>query len=166
MGVQQGAARREDLSDLARPLLEFIGVPARGWRLNAIASPLVAVVGRAGEQLIGRAMKNHYPDQHTRMTGIAAGAGVRWVTTSQCVNSVSIGPGVDVLFHLNDGQAVMIAPTVDVAWRRNFGDRAAFLLGLTAGIGVGLSGREDDDDGKPVSGQVTPLIGVFTGLRY
>ena len=95
-----------------------------------------------------------------------AGAGVRWATTSQCVHSVSYGPGVDVLFNLNDGKAIMLAPTVDVAWRRNFGDRAAFVLGLSAGIGIGLSGREDDRHSRPVSGRVTPLIGMFTGLRF
>ncbi|MBX9626716.1 MAG: hypothetical protein K2X82_23145 [Gemmataceae bacterium] len=96
----------------------------------------------------------------------AAGAGARWVTTRGGRDAVTLGPGVDVLFQLNDGGAVLLAPTVDVAWRRSFGDRAAFHLGLSAGVGVGVSGRERRADDDPVTGRVTPLIGFYTGLRF
>lgn len=101
-------------------------------------------------------------------TSEAAGAGGRWVTTrGGGNNSVTIGPGVDVLFHFNRGKAVILAPTVDVAWRHGFGDRAAFFLGINAGVGIGLSGREGNDrDGDPASGRVTPLISFYTGLRF
>jgi hypothetical protein len=95
-----------------------------------------------------------------------AGAGVRWVTTRGGLDSVTLGPGVDVLFHLNRGKAVILAPTVDVAWRRNFGDRAAFVLGLNAGVGVGLSGGRWNDRDDPVAGRATPLISFYTGFRY
>ena len=81
-------------------------------------------------------------------------------------DSVTLGPGVDLLFHLNRGKAVVLAPTVDVAWRRNFGERAAFVLGINAGIGIGLSGGRDRDRDDPVAGKVTPLISFYTGLKF
>lgn len=96
----------------------------------------------------------------------AAGAGARWVTTRGGRDSVTLGPGVDVFFHLDRGRAVVLAPTVDVAWRHGFGDRAAAVLGLTAGVGVGLSGGRNNDRDDAVSGRVTPIIGFYTGLRY
>ncbi|MFO0803111.1 MAG: hypothetical protein U0791_08335 [Gemmataceae bacterium] len=95
-----------------------------------------------------------------------AGAGVRWVMSRGGADAVTIGPGVDVLFHFNDGQAVILAPTVDLAWRHSFGNRAALVLGINAGVGIGLSGRSHDDGGDPVSGRATPLISVYSGLRY
>jgi hypothetical protein len=73
---------------------------------------------------------------------------------------------VDVLFNFRDGQAVMLAPTVDLAWRRDFGERVGWVLGMNAGIGVGLSGRRNGHDDEAAAGQVTPLISVFGGLRF
>lgn len=96
-----------------------------------------------------------------------AGAGVRWVTSRGGLDAVTIGPGVDVLFNLNRDKAMMLAPTVDLAWRHSFGNRAALVLGINAGIGVGMSGRSNgDDDGNTISGKVTPLISFYSGLRY
>jgi hypothetical protein len=95
-----------------------------------------------------------------------AGAGVRWNFTRGGRDSVTLGPGVDVLFNFRDGEAVFLAPTVDLAWRRDFGDRAGLTLGVNAGIGVGLSGDRDGDRDDPAAGRVTPLISVFGGLRY
>ena len=96
----------------------------------------------------------------------AAGAGVRWTMSRGGRDSVTLGPGVDVLFHLNDGKAVVLAPTVDVVWRRTIGERSAFVLGFNAGIGVGLSGYQDRDRDDPVSGKVTPIINFYTGLKF
>lgn len=97
-----------------------------------------------------------------------AGAGARWVATrgGSGRDSVTLGPGVDVLFHLNRGKAVVLAPTVDVAWRRTIGERGAFVLGINAGIGIGLSGGHGNDRDDPVAGKVTPLISLYTGLRF
>ncbi|MBX9585109.1 MAG: hypothetical protein K2X87_32790 [Gemmataceae bacterium] len=96
----------------------------------------------------------------------AAGAGARWVTTRGGLDAVTLGPGVDVLFHLNHGGATLLAPTVDVGWQHRFGERAGFHLGLSAGAGVGLGGREGRHGSDPVAGRVTPLIGFYTGLRF
>ena len=94
-----------------------------------------------------------------------AGAGLRWNVSRGGRDSVTLGPGVDVLFNFRDGQAVMLAPTVDLAWRRDFGDRVGWVLGMNAGIGVGVSGSRNNDDDSAV-GRVTPLISVFGGLRF
>ncbi len=98
------------------------------------------------------------------------GAGVRWMITSGgSLNSVTFGPGVDVLFHLDSGKAVILAPTVDVAWRHKIGERAAFVFGLNAGVGIGLSGTRGNDDllfVGPIVGRLTPLISLYTGFRF
>lgn len=112
-------------------------------------------------------VEGYYGGLFTKFGGSeGAGAGVRWVTSRGGSDSVTIGPGVDVLFNFNDGKATFLAPTVDIAWRREFGNRAGFVLGLNAGIGIGLSGNSGSDEGDRVSGKVTPLISLFTGLRY
>jgi hypothetical protein len=95
-----------------------------------------------------------------------AGAGVRWITSRGGPDAVTIGPGVDVLFNFNRGQAAFLAPTVDIAWRHSFGNRAGLVLGLNAGLGIGLTGKSGNDDGDQVSGRLTPLISLFAGLRY
>jgi hypothetical protein len=76
MGRQQGADRIGDLTNLQDALLEFFGIlpGARQRAISALAMPLVSLVARAGEWLIGRDLAAHYPDQHSRMQGIAAGA--------------------------------------------------------------------------------------------
>jgi hypothetical protein len=98
------------------------------------------------------------------------GAGVRWMLTSGgAINSVTYGPGVDVLFHLDSGKAVILAPTVDVAWRHKIGERAAFVFGINAGVGIGMSGKRGNDDlffTGPVVGRLTPLISLYTGFRF
>lgn len=111
-------------------------------------------------------IEGYYGALFTKFSGSeGAGAGVRWVTSRGGLDAVTFGPGVDVLFNFNDGKAVMLAPTVDLAWRHTFGNRAALSLGINAGIGVGISGYGNDED-KPVSGKVTPLISFYAGLRY
>jgi hypothetical protein len=101
-----------------------------------------------------------------------AGAGVRWSMTRGGNDSVTFGPGLDVLFNFRDGQAVFLAPTIDFAWQHKFGERASFLLGINAGIGIGLSGYSNephsyrDRDRDAVSGKITPLISLFSGLRF
>lgn len=94
-----------------------------------------------------------------------AGAGLRYNLTRGGRDSVTLGPGVDVLFNFRDGQATMLAPTIDLAWKRDFGERAGWVLGMNAGVGVGVSGRVDSN-GANAAGRVTPLISVFGGLRF
>lgn len=95
-----------------------------------------------------------------------AGVGMRWVTTRGGSDCVTIGPGLDVFFNFNDEQATFISPNVDIAWRHSFGERAGLVLGVNAGIGVGLSGRDDNNNNDNIAGRVTPLISFFAGLRY
>ena len=99
-------------------------------------------------------------------TSEGAGAGFRYNVSRGGQNSVTFGPGIDVLFNFRDGNVVMLAPTVDLAWRRDFGDRVGSVLGIQAGVGVGLSGQYGGRDDKSAAGQVTPLISVFGGLRF
>ncbi len=94
-----------------------------------------------------------------------AGVGVRWNTSRGGRDAVTLGPGVDVLFNFRDGQAVILAPTVDLAWRRDFGERVGWTLGINAGVGVGMSGSRDNNGGD-AAGRVTPLIRVCGGLRF
>lgn len=112
-------------------------------------------------------LEGYYGGLFTKFGGSeGAGAGVRWVTSRGGLDAVTIGPGLGVLFNFNDGKATMLAPTVDLAWRHTFGNRAGLVLGINAGFGIGLSGRSGGDDGDNVAGKVTPLISFYSGLRY
>lgn len=97
----------------------------------------------------------------------AGGAGLRWQTRREgkdgC-HAVVFGPGCDVFFHFDKGNLILLAPSVELAWSRTIGDTAGWMLGINAGIGVAVSGR--DTDGDDVVGRVTPLISGFTGFRY
>jgi hypothetical protein len=95
------------------------------------------------------------------------GAGLRWQTRRTAADgchAIVFGPGCDVLFHLQDGNLVLLAPTVELAWHRTIRDTAGWVLGINAGIGVAVGG--DDTDGDSAAGRVTPLISGFTGFRY
>lgn len=97
----------------------------------------------------------------------AAGGGLRWLFV-RCGrggnDAVVVGPGVDVFSNFADGEATILAPTLDVAWRHSFGERSGWTIGLNAGLGIGIGGRDDHCDSA--AGQVTPLISVFAGLRF
>ncbi len=97
----------------------------------------------------------------------AAGAGLRMVfrrnPRAGC-DTVLLGPGVDMLCQFRDGGLWLLAPTIDVAWRHPIGESSGWEIGLNAGIGIGVSGQERRDD--PVSGRVTPLISLYSGLRF
>lgn len=101
-----------------------------------------------------------------------AGAGVRWNISHHGCDAVTFGPGLDVFFNFQDGEAIFLAPTVDLAWRHNFGERSCLMLGINAGIGIGVSGTVNGDEyyrprRRPdAAGKVTPLISVFGGLRF
>ena len=58
----------------------------------------------------------------------------------------------------------MVAPTVELAWCRTIGSSSGWLLGINAGVGIAISGK--DTDGDKAAGRVTPLISGFTGFRY
>jgi hypothetical protein len=98
-------------------------------------------------------------------SGEAAGAGGRYYlrrTDREGCNSILVGPGVDVDYHFHH-QVWLIAPTVDVAWAHAIGDLASWEIGLNFGVGIGLNhGTGDRDE----AGRVTPLISLFTGLRF
>lgn len=97
----------------------------------------------------------------------AAGGGLRWLF-ARCrrggADAVVLGPGVDVFSNFADGEATILVPTLDVAWRHSFGERSGWTIGLSAGVGIGIGGRDDDRDSA--AGQATPLISVFGGLRF
>jgi hypothetical protein len=101
-----------------------------------------------------------------------AGAGLRWLMSRGGNDSVTFGPGLDVMFNFRDGQAVFLAPTIDLAWQHKFGERSTFQLGVNAGLGIGLSNYSNDhnyyygDHNDSVTGKITPLISLFGGLRF
>ena len=93
-------------------------------------------------------VEGYYGGLFTKFGGSeGAGAGVRWVTSRGGPDAVTLGPGLDVLFNFNEGKATMLAPTVDIAWRHSFGNRAGLVLGINAGVGIGLSGHSGGENG-------------------
>jgi hypothetical protein len=78
-------------------------------------------------------------------------------------NTLLLGPGVNVFYQFDDDGLVVLVPSVDLSWLHGFGGGGGWEIGLTAGVGVGVAGgtRHHDD-----VGQVTPLISVYSGIRF
>ena len=101
-------------------------------------------------------------------SGEGAGGGARYYfhrTDRGGNNSVLIGPGLGAYCHIRDG-VWMAAPTVDFAWVHSISENGAFELGLNAGIGIGLSDRQQRYYERSETGRVTPLFSLFTGFRF
>jgi hypothetical protein len=75
-----------------------------------------------------------------------------------------LGPGVNVFAQLKDDGVLMLAPSLDLSWLHGFGGGGGWEIGLSAGVGIGLSG--EPNDGDAVRGRVTPILSVFSGFRF
>ena len=69
-----------------------------------------------------------------------------------------------MLFELNDNALILLTPSFDVAWLHKVAPGVEFELGLEAGLGIGISGHTRE--GHDAAGDVTPLISIYTGLRF
>jgi hypothetical protein len=97
----------------------------------------------------------------------ALGAGGRYLLRSSWWDGVDFllfGPGADVFFQLNHHSLVLLTPSVDLAWVHNLGGGLEWEIGLDAGLGIGVAGHTKS--GHSGVGDVTPLISVYTGLRF
>ena len=73
------------------------------------------------------------------------------------------GPGLNLFYEFRDGGEYLLAPSVDLSWLHSFGCGGGWEIGLNAGLGVSLSNSRCRD---VKAGDVTPLISIFTGLRF
>ena len=97
----------------------------------------------------------------------ALGTGARYLVQSarfDCVNSFQFGPGLDVFFQLNHNGLILLAPSIDLAWLVNLGGGLEWEIGVDAGLGIGVAGHTHH--GNTAAGDLTPLISVYTGLRF
>jgi hypothetical protein len=98
----------------------------------------------------------------------ALGAGGRYLLWSDwlgCGDSLVFGPGVDVFFQLNHNALVLLTPSVDLAWMHKLGPSLEWeIIGLEAGLGIGVAGHTDH--GHAAAGDLTPVISLYTGLRF
>jgi hypothetical protein len=97
----------------------------------------------------------------------ALGVGGRYLMRSSLLdrgNALQFGPGLDVFFQLNNNRLVLLAPSIDISWLQKLRGNVEWEVGLEAGFGVGVSGHTSN--GHSGVGEVTPLISVFTGLRF
>jgi hypothetical protein len=95
------------------------------------------------------------------------GAGARYLVRASwpdCCDAIHFGPGLDVFFQLNHNNLFLLTPSVDVAWLHSLGAGIDWEIGLDAGLGIGVSGHTSH--GHSAVGDVTPLISVYTGLRF
>jgi hypothetical protein len=98
-------------------------------------------------------------------SGEGAGVGVRALFRRggrDGANSLVLAPGVGVLFEFKSDGPVLLAPTLDIAWLKGLGDRCGWETGLEVGIGIAVDGGGNGHS----SGEVTPLISGYTGLRF
>jgi hypothetical protein len=79
------------------------------------------------------------------------------------LNSLLIGPGLAVYSHFKNNSLLVLSPTLDLCWLHGFENGAGWETGLNLGVGFGLMSNEEND--KHVGG-ATPLISIYTGLRY
>jgi hypothetical protein len=97
----------------------------------------------------------------------ALAAGARYLyrfSWPDCVNALHIGPGVDVFFQLNHNELILLTPSLDVAWLSRLSEGIEWEIGLEAGLGIGVAGHTKH--GNSGTGEVTPLISFYTGLRF
>jgi hypothetical protein len=81
-------------------------------------------------------------------------------------NSYLLGPGVDAFAQVKSDGAILVAPNLDIAGLHGHGSGTGWETGLNLGVGIGVAGHKNGNDGRPVSGMVTPLISFYTGLRF
>jgi MFS family permease len=103
---------------------------------------------------------------HDLGSSTALGAGGRWLffPWSDDFGRPIFGPGVDVFFGLNHKNLILLTPSLDLGWMFNLGGGLYWELGLEAGLGIGMSGHTRN--GNSALGKITPLISVYTGLRF
>lgn len=97
----------------------------------------------------------------------ALGAGGRYLIPlggPWCGDSFYVGPGVDVFFQLDHDALILLTPSVDLAWKHELGVGLEFEVGIDAGLGVGVAGR--DKSGHSGVGDLTTLISGYVGLRF
>ncbi len=97
----------------------------------------------------------------------ALGAGGRWLLWNHFLgpnDAIVFGPGVDVFFGLNHRSLILLTPSVDVGWAFKLAPRLEWETGLDIGLGIGVSGQTDH--GHSAVGDITPLISLYTGLRF
>jgi hypothetical protein len=97
----------------------------------------------------------------------ALGAGARYLLRSDwpgCGDSVAIAPGADVFFQLNHNGLILLTPSLEVAWLHTLGRSLEWEVGLDVGLGIGVAGHTRE--GHSGAGEVTPLVSVYTGLRF
>ncbi len=102
----------------------------------------------------------------TAETGGVGGRAVFRRCSSTGENAYLMGPGIDVFAQVKSDGAVFVAPNLDIAWLHGKGSGTAWETGLNLGAGIGVAGHKNGNDGRPVSGMVTPLISFYTGLRF
>jgi hypothetical protein len=138
--------------------VELLGGQASGVRLQVPVIP-----GDSGA-VVAEGFYGHL--DHDLGSSWALGAGGRfiWSEPLDNWNSILIGPGVGVYFHLEDRHLILLTPSLDVAWMHTLTPGIALELGVEAGLGVGVAGRTKS--GEDALGKVTPLISGYVGLRF
>ena len=75
---------------------------------------------------------------------MGAGGRFLWREPLDCWNSIVIGTGVDVYFHLDDGKPIVLTPSVNLAWMHSLTPGTALEVGVEGGVGIGVAGHTED----------------------
>jgi hypothetical protein len=97
----------------------------------------------------------------------ALGVGGRyefWTALLSDGSAFGVGPGLSLFFLTNHDGLILLAPSVDLAWKQRLCNGLDWEVGLDLGLGIGVGGHTKH--GHSGVGDLTPLISVYTGLRF
>jgi hypothetical protein len=97
----------------------------------------------------------------------ALGVGARyefWAPAPIEGGAFGVGPGLSVFFQTNHDGLILLAPSVDLGYKQRLCNGLDWEVGLDIGLGIGVGGHTKH--GHSAVGDLTPLISVYTGLRF
>jgi hypothetical protein len=151
-------AARSPFEPLPPFAVELLGGQASGVRLQ------VPVIPGENGVVVAEGFYGYLDHDLGKSWALGAGGRFLWREPIDCWNSVLLGTGVDVYFHLDGGKPIVLTPSVNLAWMHSLTPGTALEVGVEGGVGIGVAG--DTDDGESALGKVTPIISGYIGLRF
>ncbi|MGL4553494.1 MAG: hypothetical protein ACRC33_20195 [Gemmataceae bacterium] len=138
--------------------VELLGGQASGVRLQ------VPVIPGENGAVVAEGFYGYLDHDLASSWALGAGGRFLWREPVDGWNSVVLGAGVGVYFHLDDGEPVVLTPSLNLGLMHAITAGTAFEVGVEGGLGIGVAGRTGE--GEDALGEVTPIISGYIGLRF